>query len=152
MYKRKCLVCWKDRRMLRRWKSSRTMCLIKLAFCSLTTVIQNILEHEFVSSRGRQEHSEHFYWRQLGSRDDEKGKFLMSCSSLDAADPGLILILQMWNPFKVVGCFVMPLREHTCWNILHWGTSQGCDVRAQLGFWSCGLISSGFGLIKNITM
>lgn len=66
-----------------------------------------------MSSGGRQEHSERFYRRELGSRDVEKGKFLMSCSSLDAADPGLILILQMWNLFKDVGCFVMPLREHT---------------------------------------
>lgn len=34
--------------MLRRWKSSRTTCLIKLALCGLTAVIQNILEHECV--------------------------------------------------------------------------------------------------------
>lgn len=84
MYKKKCLLCWKDRIMLRQWKSKRRMCLIKQALCSIMAMTHGITEHEFMPGSGREEDCN---WRQLWARDGEKGKFLASYSSLIMISP-----------------------------------------------------------------
>lgn len=100
------VLCWKDRIMLHRWKSSRRMCLIKSALCSFTAVTWSILEHEFMPGKGRQEQ---FSWRQLGSRGDEKGKCLAHSPPLEQ----LIMILSSFYKSAILLRFLDALRCHS---------------------------------------